>query len=195
MLLRLFTHTEMRNTDTGSKCARSTPGFPGSRQWAYGSCPAVRAFFPKHSSVFPLGTHPASLGSQSKPWILTKSKKERKKEGKERKRGREEGKKGEKEKERQRMEGGSQQFNGSENRYLFIYLFKFIFSCLFRTVPMAYGGSQARGPIGAVAAGLRHSHSHARSEPRLQPTPQLVTTPTPQPTEGGQGLNPHPHGC
>ena len=42
---------------------------------------------------------------------------------------------------------------------------------------MAYGDSQARGQIGAVAAGLRHSH--ARSEPRLPPTPQLVTTPDP----------------
>ena len=33
--------------------------------------------------------------------------------------------------------------------------------------PVAYGGSQARGPIGAVAAGLHHSRSDARSEPRL----------------------------
>ena len=31
----------------------------------------------------------------------------------------------------------------------------------------AYGGSQARGPIGAVAAGLRQSHSNAGSEPCL----------------------------
>ena len=37
---------------------------------------------------------------------------------------------------------------------------------------MTYGGSQARGLIGAIAVGLRHSH--ARSEPRLQPTPQLM---------------------
>ena len=36
---------------------------------------------------------------------------------------------------------------------------------------MAHGGSQARGRIGAVAAGLRHSHSNAGSEPHLQPTP------------------------
>ena len=40
--------------------------------------------------------------------------------------------------------------------------------------PAAYGGSQARGPIGAVATGLRQSHSNAGSEPRLQPTPQLT---------------------
>jgi len=31
--------------------------------------------------------------------------------------------------------------------------------------PAAYGGSQARGLIGAVAAGLCQSHSNARSNP------------------------------
>ena len=29
---------------------------------------------------------------------------------------------------------------------------------------------------GAIAAGLRHSHSNTRSEPHLQPTPQLTAT-------------------
>ena len=43
--------------------------------------------------------------------------------------------------------------------------------------PVAYGGSQARGRIGAVAASLRQSHSNAGSEPRLQPTPQLTAMP------------------
>uniref|UniRef100_A0A8D0NP34 AP-2 complex subunit alpha n=1 Tax=Sus scrofa TaxID=9823 RepID=A0A8D0NP34_PIG len=38
---------------------------------------------------------------------------------------------------------------------------------LFRATPAASGGPQARGRIGATAAGLHHSHSHARSEPRL----------------------------
>ena len=42
--------------------------------------------------------------------------------------------------------------------------------------PLAYGGSQARGQIAAVAAGLRQSHSDAGSELRLQPTPQLMAT-------------------
>ena len=42
-----------------------------------------------------------------------------------------------------------------------------------------YGGSQARGLIGAVAAGLRHSHSNARSEPHVQPTPQLTAMSNP----------------
>ena len=42
--------------------------------------------------------------------------------------------------------------------------------------PSAYGGSQARDPIGAVAAGLGKSHSNAGSRPHLQPTPQLTAT-------------------
>ena len=40
---------------------------------------------------------------------------------------------------------------------------------------MAYGSSQARGPIGAVAAG--YSHSNAGSELHLWVTPQLMATP------------------
>ena len=58
---------------------------------------------------------------------------------------------------------------------------------------MAYGGSQARGLIGAVAASLHQSHSNAGSKPSLQPTPQLRAMPDPQPTEQGQGRNPQPH--
>ena len=52
----------------------------------------------------------------------------------------------------------------------------FVYVCLFKATPVAYGGSQARGTIRAVATGLRHSHSNARSEPHLQPTPQLTAT-------------------
>ena len=37
----------------------------------------------------------------------------------------------------------------------------------FQVVLVAYGGSQASGSIGAVAAGLHQSHSNAGSEPRL----------------------------
>ena len=44
---------------------------------------------------------------------------------------------------------------------------------------MAYGGSQARGLIRAVAASLHHSLSNTGSEPRLQLTPQLVAMPGP----------------
>ena len=59
----------------------------------------------------------------------------------------------------------------------------FLFFCLFLSfsgaAPTAYGGSQAKDPIGAVAAGLHHSRSNAGSEPCLQPTPQLTATPDP----------------
>ena len=61
---------------------------------------------------------------------------------------------------------------------LFIYLFTFVF-CPFRAAPAAHGGSQARGPIGAAASGLHHSHSNSGSEPCLRPTPQLTATPDP----------------
>ena len=37
------------------------------------------------------------------------------------------------------------------------------YSNLFRATPLAYGGSQARDPIRAVAIGLRHKHSNTRS--------------------------------
>ena len=39
----------------------------------------------------------------------------------------------------------------------------------------AYGGFQARGPIGAVAAGLYHIRSNVGAELRLRPT-QLTAT-------------------
>ena len=59
-----------------------------------------------------------------------------------------------------------------------IYIFLFV-SCLFRAAPMACGVSQARGRIGATAAGLHHSHSNTRSKPPLPPTPQLTAMPDP----------------
>ena len=71
--------------------------------------------------------------------------------------------------------------------------FFFLF-CLFRAAPVAYGGSQGRGLVRAVAVGLCQSHSTSGSEPRLQPTPQLTAMPDPWPTERGQGSDPHPHG-
>ena len=74
---------------------------------------------------------------------------------------------------------------------IFLYLKKnFFFFAISWATPAAYGGSQARGLIGAVAAGLHQSHSNAGSEPHLQPTPQLTATAT----EQGQGLNSQPHG-
>ena len=59
------------------------------------------------------------------------------------------------------------------------FLFLSFFSCLFRATPSAYGGSQSRGPIGAVTAGLHHSYSNAGSEPHVQPIPQPMATPDP----------------
>ena len=46
-----------------------------------------------------------------------------------------------------------------------------------QTAPMAYGGAQARGRIGAATADLHHSHSKAESKPCLRPTPQFTATP------------------
>ena len=72
------------------------------------------------------------------------------------------------------------------------------FICFFffflRASSVAYGGSQARGQMRAVVAGLSHSHSNARSELCLWPAPQLTATADYQPTERGLGLNPPPHG-
>ena len=60
--------------------------------------------------------------------------------------------------------------------YVCMYLFIFVFS---RAAPAGYGDSQARGLIEALATSLRHSHSKARSEPRLRLAPQLMATPDP----------------
>ena len=64
--------------------------------------------------------------------------------------------------------------------YIFFFLSFFLFFFgRFKATPTAYGGSWARGRIGAVAASLCHSHSNARFEPRLRPTPQLMALPVP----------------
>ena len=78
-----------------------------------------------------------------------------------------------------------------------ILFFFFLSFCLFafaRVAPMACRAPQVRGLIRAVAAGLRQSHSNLGSKPRLRPTPPLMATPDPQPTEQGQKSNPKPHG-
>ena len=62
----------------------------------------------------------------------------------------------------------------------FVVCFFFLSFCYFSwAAPAAYGGSQARGLIGAVAAGLHQSHSNLGSELHLRPTPQLTATPDP----------------
>ena len=58
--------------------------------------------------------------------------------------------------------------------FILFYLFIFL---PFRATPKAYGGSQARDLISATAAGLHHSST--RSEPSLQPIPQLMAMPYP----------------
>ena len=58
--------------------------------------------------------------------------------------------------------------------FSYSYFILFYLFCLFGiswAPPMAYGGSQARGQIGAVAAGLHQSYSNTGSVPCLQPTP------------------------
>ena len=55
---------------------------------------------------------------------------------------------------------------------LLISFFLFAFS---RATPMAYGGSQARGPI----TSLHQSHSNEGCELCLRPIPQLMATPDP----------------
>ena len=50
---------------------------------------------------------------------------------------------------------------GSTERETFVLFLFFVFS---RAAPLAYGGSQGRGLIRAVATGLHHSHSNMGSE-------------------------------
>ena len=59
-------------------------------------------------------------------------------------------------------------------------LFYFVlFFGLFRAPLKVYGGSQARGQIGAAAAELHHSHSNSGSKQHLRPIPQLMATQDP----------------
>ena len=60
-----------------------------------------------------------------------------------------------------------------------VYCLSFFGGGLFRAAPVAYGGSQARGPIEATAAGLHLNHSNAGSLTHTEP---------------GQGSNLQPHG-
>ena len=64
-------------------------------------------------------------------------------------------------------------FLSSAREFFFFFFWLFAFS---RATLTAYGVSQARGPMGAVATGLHQSHSNAGSEMLLQPTPQLTAT-------------------
>ena len=78
-----------------------------------------------------------------------------------------------------RMDGSLGLGDANYSIYFFLFIYFFGSFVFFRAAPAAYGGSQARGRIGAVAASLRHSHSNARSKPRLRPTSQLTAMPDP----------------
>ena len=67
-----------------------------------------------------------------------------------------------------------------KKKFLYVYIVNYLYICffffsffLFGATPTAYGSSQAKGWIGATAAGLHHSHSNAGTEPCLLLTPQL----------------------
>ena len=87
----------------------------------------------------------------------------------------------------------------SSHHFLSSFVFLFFRAahfCLFRAAPTAYGCSQARGWIGAVAVSPPHSHSNMGSEPPLRPTPQLMAMPDPYHWVRS-GVKPtlrHPHG-
>ena len=57
--------------------------------------------------------------------------------------------------------------------YFIVTIFFFVFS---GAPPAAYVRSQARGRMGAVAAGLHHSYSRVGSDQCLRSTPQLSAT-------------------
>ena len=62
---------------------------------------------------------------------------------------------------------GSHLCHSSDSAGLFSFLFFFLSFCCFRATPLAYGGSQARGQIRAIAVCLSQSHNKARYKPRL----------------------------
>ena len=70
------------------------------------------------------------------------------------------------------LEDGAQEMS-AEEEICASYFIYFLFFLLFRSAPESYGGSQAWGQVGAVAAGLGQSHSNTR------PTPQLTVKPDP----------------
>ena len=73
--------------------------------------------------------------------------------------------------------------------YEFFFFFLFI-----RATFTAFGSSQARCQIGAVAAGLCHSHSNLGSEPWSATYTETRGNAGSLTTEQGQGLYLYPHG-
>ena len=72
---------------------------------------------------------------------------------------------------------------GSMSIIIYLFYFFLVFLPFLGLLPMACVGSQARGPIGAVATGLQQSHSNAGSKLHLRPTAQLTAMPDPSPTD------------
>ena len=71
-----------------------------------------------------------------------------------------------------------------------------LFFGFFRAAPVAYGGSQARGPMGAAAAGLQQATATAMQDPRyicdlhhLSQQRQILN-----PLSKARDQTPHPHG-
>ena len=80
---------------------------------------------------------------------------------------------------------------GPQELWITVILFFFFFFLPFRAAYAAYGSSQAKGGIGAPAAGLYLSrvcdlHTAGLSHVCDLPTPQVMATPDPWPTEWGQ---------
>ena len=75
---------------------------------------------------------------------------------------------GEQSEDKAREHSSRERFGECKRYAPLIFIF---YICLFfatsRTTPTAYGGSQARGLIGAVDACLHHSHSNMESKLRL----------------------------
>ena len=67
--------------------------------------------------------------------------------------------------------------------FFLLFIYFLVFLLFLWAAPTAYGGSplprHMEVPVGAVATGLRQSHSNTGSELHLQPTPQLMATPDP----------------
>ena len=68
------------------------------------------------------------------------------------------------------------------------------FWSFFRATPAAYGGSQPRDQMGAVAAGLVTATATHDPSLCLQPTPQLTAMPDPYPLSESRDQT-RPHGC
>ena len=64
---------------------------------------------------------------------------------------------------------------GEISNFFYFLSFFFLVFCLFRATHSAYGGSQARGRIGAVAAGL--CHSNTRAEPHHSSRQRRILNP------------------